>query len=1215
MMEFRAAGLLFTSKFDSGNLARVERVTQEDEEDGNAHRVGDINAMPDYEFNLWTSPDCAGTEFENGNRTWFHFAVKGCPMNKLVKFNIMNMNKQGKLYSQGLAPVVKVLPQKPKWERIRDRPTHETVDGQFILSFTYRFEYRFSSVYFAFCYPYSYTEYQERLTELDNKFSGRKYDAGCPSNAIYYHRELLCHSLDNLRVDLVTISSCHGLTSEREPRLHGLFPDTSTERARKFKHKRVFFLSSRVHPGETPASFVFNGFLDFILRPKDERAIQLRKLFVFKLIPLLNPDGVQRGHYRTDQRGVNLNRVYLNPDPDLHPSIFAAKSVITHHHVNSRVQKQPANSRPEGISPSAACPSTNGHEQCDNGSLMECGDVTDSAEVRAELSNTKFVIQKKGTGANAILVVHRETVNGEAGDSQCKSDGKGEADVQNIASHEQINGTGALSSRSSKVDDPTRDDASVDDSDVESVIISNTHHATKEVHSNNNAQFSASDEPESVDAASIRPDESGIAFYVDLHGHASKRGCFMYGNHLEDEDRQVENLLYTKLISMNSAHFDFDGCNFTEKNMYTKDKRDGMSKEGSGRVAVYKATGITHSYTLECNYNSGRFVNSLAPASNDEGRATPPPLAGYPPKYGPQHYEEVGRATAVAALDILDINPWSRLAGTESGSVHGVRSWVQRYLRSMRGAPSLPKKMSRVASKTSSLVATVMSPVRVSRGSMLHHGGGSFNALAGTGHAGTTSAASLQPNVAGSPKRATHSKPLGPVRETRASIERRKHLASLQGTGISVASSVSMTTAPPLTTTTTTAATTTSCLTSGGKNFTIPLPLTHCKQSPPSTGAPTTGKGTKAGHTWSKMKTKSDSVLSGRNVAETTDEGEAAAGGGRLGNQRTLFSKSTNNLGLFGRSAGQQASSTLPSTVTELLNSVMINALDGTKELHGETEQQALSAATIAQQRTALFVKTHAFTVASPSAKEGLHTVTLEFPPEAQSGMSPRGQKSLYARHPLPGDTPASNLFQRHPNHHHHHPHALQQDAEDKSGDVLGSLKVPEDGHSQADAGDKSKRRRKKGAGPKRRSVSHSPSRKSQKNSYRDPVKLGKQSETDSDPERFPPPRVDRSRQRSLTSSLSDPTPAELPLSAGAHAGMPTNHDRRSMTPKRSRSISNIQYPPYSRSKVGHPIRKSNSFAGRDSSVSYKVMELNKLKKPEVVKAVPVKKIGFWVNF
>ena len=61
-----------------------------------------------------------------------------------------------------------------------------------------------------------------------------------PKDSIYYHRELLCYSPDQLRLDLVTVSSCHGLSSETEPRFdHNLFPEKDVPRCKKFRGKRV----------------------------------------------------------------------------------------------------------------------------------------------------------------------------------------------------------------------------------------------------------------------------------------------------------------------------------------------------------------------------------------------------------------------------------------------------------------------------------------------------------------------------------------------------------------------------------------------------------------------------------------------------------------------------------------------------------------------------------------------------------------------------------------------------------------------------------------------------------------------------------------------------------------------------------------------------------------------------------------------------------------
>lgn len=62
--------------------------------------------------------------------------------------------------------------------------------------------------------------------------------------------------------------------------------------------------------------------------------------------------------------------------------------------------------------------------------------------------------------------------------------------------------------------------------------------------------------------------ESGIFLYIDFHGHASKKGIFMYGNHFDDPEDASSCMLLPKLMSINNPNFHFTSCNFAEKNMY-----------------------------------------------------------------------------------------------------------------------------------------------------------------------------------------------------------------------------------------------------------------------------------------------------------------------------------------------------------------------------------------------------------------------------------------------------------------------------------------------------------------------------------------------------------------------------------------------------------------------------------------------------------------------
>ena len=116
----------------------------------------------------------------------------------------------------------------------------------------------------------------------------------------YFKKEILCKTLGG--------NCCYKITI------------TAPKISHKEK-KKTIILSSRVHPGETVSSWMIRGSLFFLTGPSP-LAEALRQRYVFVIIPMLNPDGVIQGNYRTSLLGSDLNRKYNTASKILHPTVY-----------------------------------------------------------------------------------------------------------------------------------------------------------------------------------------------------------------------------------------------------------------------------------------------------------------------------------------------------------------------------------------------------------------------------------------------------------------------------------------------------------------------------------------------------------------------------------------------------------------------------------------------------------------------------------------------------------------------------------------------------------------------------------------------------------------------------------------------------------------------------------------------------------------------------
>lgn len=223
------------------------------------------------------------------------------------RFTIVNFTKRNSLYKRGLRPLLYSEADAKKhsvgWRRTGNEiKYYKNNAGQgerqyFSLTWTFQFPHDQDTCYFAHCYPYTYSNLQEYLVAISKD----------PGKSKFCQIHILCRSLAGNIVYVLTITN----------------PPKSSEGA----ERKAVILTARVHPGETNSSWIMKGFLDYILGDSSKAQL-LRDNFVFKVVPMLNPDGVIVGNHRCSLAGQDLNRKYRSNMKKYYPSIWYTRNMI-----------------------------------------------------------------------------------------------------------------------------------------------------------------------------------------------------------------------------------------------------------------------------------------------------------------------------------------------------------------------------------------------------------------------------------------------------------------------------------------------------------------------------------------------------------------------------------------------------------------------------------------------------------------------------------------------------------------------------------------------------------------------------------------------------------------------------------------------------------------------------------------------------------------------
>ena len=275
--------LRFESKFESGNLGRAY------------HLSGDrYHLVLEYDHNTI------------GSAQWFYFRMTNTRKDAKYFFIISGFHKKKSLFCTGSKIFWYSEKQARRdnisWSRggsnyaygltVRDKAKKKRASVQF----TIKFPYSNDTVYLCYALPYTFSDLM-RNTKIWEQMAG-------PGTMTV---ETLTQTLGGRDCPIYTI------TSPRSP-----VP---------MSERKYILVTARIHPGESNGSYLMHGFMDYLLGGSGAARYLLDR-YIFKIIPMMNIDGVVEGFYRISLSGNDLNRIWTEPDTTLHPVICKAKSLF-----------------------------------------------------------------------------------------------------------------------------------------------------------------------------------------------------------------------------------------------------------------------------------------------------------------------------------------------------------------------------------------------------------------------------------------------------------------------------------------------------------------------------------------------------------------------------------------------------------------------------------------------------------------------------------------------------------------------------------------------------------------------------------------------------------------------------------------------------------------------------------------------------------------------